>query len=120
MDAFDWTNLQFVVSASSASSTLEFDFNDIPGAFGLDDVTVSAVSAAPALLSVATTGGNITLSWNSVSNHSYQVQSSATLGHPGWTNLGNPILATGDVASASEPMTPGSQQFYRVMLLPSH
>ena len=34
LGAFGWTNLQFVVPATTASTTLEFDFNNDPGAFG--------------------------------------------------------------------------------------
>ena len=43
LNAFGWTNLQFVVPATAARTTLEFDFNNDPGAFGLDDVTVQTV-----------------------------------------------------------------------------
>ena len=40
LGAFGWTNLQFVVPASTGNTTLEFDFSNPPAAFGFDDVSV--------------------------------------------------------------------------------
>ena len=83
LDAFGWTNLQFVVPATAAGTTLEFDFENDPAAFGLDDVVVETVPA-PVLQSVTLTGANLTLTWSAVANLSYQIQSA--------NNLSNPIL----------------------------
>jgi len=116
LPAFGWTNLQYVVSSTGTSGTLAFDFNNTPGAFGLDDVTVQTVPA-PILQSVIPTNGNLTLTWNGVANVSYQIQSSTSLSNPNWTNVGAPIIATGGVVSASELMNTMPQQFYRVILL---
>jgi uncharacterized repeat protein (TIGR03803 family) len=41
MNAFAWTNLQFIVTASSTSTTLQFGFRQDPSYFGLDDVSVT-------------------------------------------------------------------------------
>jgi hypothetical protein len=114
---FGWTNLQYVVSSTGTSGTLEFDFNNTPGAFGLDDVTVQTVPP-PVFQSVVPSNGNITLAWNGVANVSYQIQSSTSVSNPNWTNVGAPIIATGGVVSVSEPMDTTPQQFYRVILLP--
>jgi hypothetical protein len=118
LDAFGWTNLQFVVTATSANATLEFDFNDVPGAFGLDDVSVETVPA-PVFQSVTLADGAITFTWSGVPNLSYQIQSATSLSNPSWTNLDAPIISTGNVASASESVGTASQQFYRVILLPT-
>ncbi|HEV7927609.1 MAG TPA: hypothetical protein VGR14_19815, partial [Verrucomicrobiae bacterium] len=116
LDAFGWTNLQFVVSATSASSTLEFDFNEVPGAFGLDDVRVETVPA-PVAQSASISGGMITFTLGSVANVSYQIQSTTDLGNPTWTDVGPPVIASGDQLSVSEPVSGGSQQFYRVIMV---
>jgi hypothetical protein len=118
LDAFGWTNLQFVVPATAASTTLEFDFNNVPAAFGLDDVRVETIPA-PVLQSVTLTGGMITFTWSGMANLSYQVQSASSLSKPNWTNVGAAVTAAGDIVSASEPMSKASQQFYRVILLPA-
>ena len=117
LDAFGWTNLQFVVPASAASTTLEFDFNNSPAGFGLDDVRVETVPA-PVLQSVTLTGGILTFAWSGIASLSYQVQSAGSLSTPTWTNVGAAVTASGAVVSASEPMGAASQQFYRVILLP--
>ncbi|MGZ4974872.1 MAG: protease pro-enzyme activation domain-containing protein, partial [Limisphaerales bacterium] len=78
LPASGWTNMQYIVSSAGTSGTLEFDFNNTPGAFGLDDVTVQALPA-PVLYSAAVSGGNVSFNWDALLNTSYQVQSSTTL-----------------------------------------
>ena len=118
LNAFGWTNMQFVVSAIGTRSTLEFVFNNVPGAFGLDDVTVGSVPA-PDFQSAAVKGGAITFTWSALVNFSYQLQSSINPGNVGWTNVGGPITATGNVMSVSEPIGTTPQRFYRVIMLPN-
>jgi hypothetical protein len=119
LDAFGWTKLQFVVPASAAGTTLEFDFMNSPAGFGLDDISVQP-APAPVLQSVTLTGGLLTLTWSGVAGLSYQLQSAANLSNPNWTNVVPAITASGDLVSASEPISQASsQQFYRVVLLPS-
>jgi hypothetical protein len=117
LNAFGWTNLQFAVPATAASTTLEFDFDNVPAAFGLDDVRVETVPA-PVLQSVTQTGGIMTFTWSGIANLSYQVQSASDLSNPNWTNAAAVVTAPGDLVSASEPIGTASQQFYRVILLP--
>lgn len=114
LPAFGWQNIQYIVSASGTSGTLEFDFNNTPGAFGLDDVTVEPV---PALAVNSVSGGNITLSWSAAVNSSYQIQSTTGLGGV-WTNVGSPIIATNRVMSISLPISNNPQTFYRFIILP--
>ncbi len=118
LDAFGWTNLQFGVTATAASATLEFDFNNVPGAFGLDDVVVETMPG-PVVQAATLIGGSIAFTWSSIPGRSYQIQSTSDLSNPNWTNAGQPVPATGNTASVSEPMGTGSQQYYRVRLLSS-
>jgi hypothetical protein len=117
LGAFGWTNLQFVAPATTTTTTLEFDFNNVPGAFGLDDVTVEPVPA-PVFQSVALAGGTINLTWSSVPNVSYQVQSAGSLSNPAWTNVVK-VTAAGNLTSTLQPVGPARQQFYQVILLPA-
>src|SRR5208282_6521967 len=110
LGAFGWANLQFVAPATSTSTTLEFDFNNVPGAFGLDDVTVEPVSA-PVFQSVALTGGTVNLTWSSVPNVSYQVQSAGSLSNPAWTNIVK-VTAAGNLTSTLQPVGSAPMQFY--------
>ncbi len=117
LPVFGWTNLQYIVSPAGTSGTLEFDFNNTPGAFGLDDVTVQTVPA-PILGSVVVSSGNINFSWNAFMNVSYIIQSTTNLSGSGWVNLGNSILATNNVMSVSIPTGNAPKGFYRVALSP--
>jgi hypothetical protein len=116
LDAFGWTNMQYIVSATSAKTTLEFDFDDVPGAFGLDDVSVEP-APAPVFQSAAVTNHTIVLTWSAIANFSYQIQSAGNLLEPDWTNAGVPIVASGNSVSASEPTGSESHQYYRVILV---
>jgi hypothetical protein len=117
LNAFGWTNLQFVVPAIATKTSLEFDFNNDPGAFGLDDVTVQPVPG-PVINSTAVSIGKIAFSWSAFSNVSYQIQSTTNLSNSGWANLGSPILATNNVVNVSLPIGNAQNQFYRVILSP--
>ena len=119
LNAFGWTNMQFVVSATGAKSSLEFDFNNVPGAFGLDDVMVQNVPA-PVFQSCTIASNHINLTWSSFATLSYQIQSETNLSNHNWTNLGAPITATNSLSSASESIGNSPSGFYRVILLPSH
>ena len=112
-----WTNMQCIVSSSGSSGTLQFEFNNTPGAFGLDDVTVETIPA-PTLTSVVASGGTIALSWGAFPNVTYQVQATTNMFKYAWTNLGSPILATSNVVSISEPVGNGPERFYRVEIVP--
>jgi subtilase family serine protease len=115
MSANGWTNLQFVVPAVFAHTPFEFDFNNEPGAFGLDDVAVQPVPG-PVLNATVVSKGNLAISWNAILNVSYQIQSSTNLGVSGWSNVGSQILATNTVMSVSLPMGNAPGQFYKVII----
>lgn len=116
--AFGWTNVQAIVSATSAGGTLQFNFANVPGGFGLDDISVQSLPA-PVFQSAALANGTLTFTWNAVPGLSYQVQTASSLADLQWTNVGSAIVASGDSASLSEPVTAAPQQYYRVILLPA-
>ena len=117
LPAFGWTNLQHLVSSTGTSGTLEFDFNNTPGAFGLDDVTVQPLPA-PILNFATVSGGNVALSWSAIMSFSYQIQSTTDLAQSGWTNVGRPFLATSNLVQVSLPIGNAPKQFYRVVMSP--
>jgi subtilase family serine protease len=117
LPVFGWTNMQYLVSSAGTSGTLEFDFNNTPGAFGLDDVTVQTLPA-PILNSAMVAGGNIALSWSAFLNVSYQIQSRTDLAQSGWTNVGSPFLATSNLVQVSLPTGNAPERFYRVVMSP--
>jgi hypothetical protein len=119
LSAFVWTNMQFVVPATSRSTTLEFEFNNVPAAFGLDDVSVEATTLAPVFQSVTLSSNTLGLTWSGVTNFAYQVQTTSDLGNPIWTNVPGTIMVTNGIATVSELMSSPTLQFYRVVQVPA-
>ena len=115
LPVFGWTNMQYIVYATDTSGTLEFDFNNTPGAFGLDDVTVQPLPA-PILYSAKVSGGNVAFNWDALQNVSYQIQSSTTLTNNTWANIGNAFVATNPVVHVIWPTDNSATQFYRVLM----
>ncbi|MCL5097880.1 MAG: protease pro-enzyme activation domain-containing protein [Candidatus Omnitrophica bacterium] len=117
MGQFTWTNLQFIVTASASSTPLEFDFRNDQNAIGLDDISLSTVPA-PTFWTITQTNGTITFAWRSMAGLTYQVQYTTNLNSVVWTDLGDPVAATGNTAIASDAIGPNPQRMYRVILLP--
>ncbi len=117
LPVFGWTNMQYIVSSAGPSGTLQFAFNNTPGAFGLDDVIVQTVPP-PVLSSTVISGGNINFSWSAFPSVSYQLQSTTNISPASWANVGSPILATNNVVNVSEPVGTAPERFYRVVMSP--
>jgi uncharacterized repeat protein (TIGR03803 family) len=62
--------------------------------------------------------GDLTFTWEAFAGRSYQVEFKSDLTATNWSKLGDPIIATNTIASASDVFGPDRQRFYRVMLLP--
>ncbi|HXP60684.1 MAG TPA: protease pro-enzyme activation domain-containing protein [Dongiaceae bacterium] len=117
LGAFPWTNLQYTVSATGASTPLKFAFRNDQSAFGLDDITVQPLSVpVPAFKAVTQANGMIALTWTTVPGLAYQVQYTGELGTTGWNNLGSPLTATSSTLSVSYSATAAPQRFYRILV----
>jgi hypothetical protein len=113
---FAWTNYQFTVSATSTSTTLQFNNRNDPSGFGLDDISVQAITTS--FQSAIQNAGSIDFTWNAFPGLLYQVQYTDSLSPTNWINLGSPITATNNTVSASDNLIPTSQRFYRIILVP--
>ncbi len=117
LGAFDWMNLQFVVTASSSNTSLVFGFRNDPDYFGLDDVSVVPLPT-PQLQGLTVSGGTLSFSWNALPGQVYQVQYRTDLTQGTWLNLGGPITATDNLVAASDTIGPDLARFYRVVFSP--
>ncbi len=77
------------------------------------------VSPAPAL-SAATGAGQCTLAWPGLRGQTYQLEYRDDLSSGVWTELGPPMIGTGDVLSLSitNDFSSATQRFFRLAVLP--
>jgi len=112
-----WTNLQFIVTATGSSTTLQFGERDDATYLGLDDVTVMPIP--PTLLQTARPANNqLQFTWSSISGLVYQVQYKTNLLQANWTNLGTAITATNGTLTATNAIGLDRQRFYRTVISP--
>ena len=112
-----WTNLQFIVTATSSSTVLRIGFRHDPYYFGLDDVNVWPIPN-PSFRSVAKTSTNaVEFSWNSLAGIAYQVQYSTNLIETNWIILST-NTATESILMFTNSYGTDRQRFYRIRQLP--
>ena len=114
--AFSWTNRQFIVTAASSSSELQFGAENDPAYFGLDDISVSHIPAV-AFKTATHTAGTFNLTWATATGLVYQVQYKTNLLQTNWINLIKPTTATTTNLSASDTGV-SPQRFYRLIVTP--
>jgi hypothetical protein len=111
-----WTNLQFIVTATSSNTLLQFGERVDPWYFGLDDVNVWPIPN-PSFRSMAKTSGNaVSFSWNTFTNMAYQVQYSTNLTKTNWIILST-NTATGPILTLTNSYGTDPQRFYRIRWL---
>jgi uncharacterized repeat protein (TIGR03803 family) len=117
--AFAWTNFQFLVTADSASTVLQFAAENSANYFGFDDVSVTPIPAA-AFLNEVQTSNAFNLSWMTATGISYQLQYKTNLLQSQWVNLGATSIGTGYPATASDTnaVQLSSERFYRLVAYP--
>lgn len=117
LGAFGWTNMQFLVQATTNLTTLQFGFRNDVDDFCLDDVSVLPVPT-PALQALPQSNGAIELTWTALPGVRYQAQYTTDLAQTQWTNLGSVIPANTNRLTLSDNLGTDPRRFYRVALLP--
>jgi len=116
--SLSWTNLQFLVQASTNSSTLKFGFlNDLDYSV-LDSISVLPVPLPVLQGSVSPASPALRLAWTSLPGVHYQVQYKTQPGQTTWTNLGSRLTASSSTTTASDSLGPDPERFYRVVIAP--
>ena len=100
--------------ATSTSTTLQFDIRNDPDLFFLDDI---AVIPSQRLSSFSRAGTTATLTMNSSTGYSYQLQRSDTLLPGSFVNLGSPQLGNGGVLTFIDSNATNPTAFYRVLII---
>jgi hypothetical protein len=112
-----WLDMQYLVTATATSTTLQFGFRNDPYYFAFDDVSVTAVRA-PVFQSLVKSGGSVNLTWTAMAGPSYQLQYATNLTQAVWINLGGVISGTNGTVNATDAAPTDPQRFYRLQLLP--
>ena len=112
----DWTNLNFIVTATSPTTTLDFAAENDPGYFGLDDVSVTPIPT-PSFTGYSQTANGFVFTWNSLPSLTYLVQYKTNLLQANWMDLATNI-ATANTFSYTNLSGADPSRFYRVQLLP--
>jgi hypothetical protein len=115
--AFTWTNFNYVLAATSTNTTLQFGAANPPNYFGLDDVSVTVIPP-PSFASLARAGNSLAITWNTLANVSYLVQSQTNLSQTNWSNLGSSLLAGTNTLTFTDTndLLNSPQRFYRILV----
>jgi hypothetical protein len=112
--AIGWTNMQFVVTATGTNTILEFGFRNDPSHFGLDDISVVAITAPTLQISSACflTNGGCRLEVSGQIGQAYTLQASTNL--TSWTSLLT-FTCTNSPMSVVDPTAKNfGQRYYRL------
>lgn len=114
--ASNWTQYQFVVTANSEASLIDFHYSNDPGDWGLDDVSLLPIPT-PTITSLSLTPQAFSLQWLAQPGATYQVQSAPGIAPATWTNVGSPQTAAQTSLSYQAALVSTPDQFYRVVLV---
>jgi hypothetical protein len=114
-----WTNLQFIVTATTSATALTLGFRDDPLYLGLDDISVTPIPV-PAFHATTKNASTFNLTFGTMAGLVYQVQYSTNLVQANWINVGKPLIATNSNLTVVDTNASGSspQRFYRILMLP--
>ncbi len=124
---FITTTVNLPPSAAGQTIKLRWRFcsDTSVGATGWYVDTISVVdgpsccqAVAPLVQSLTRSNSVLQITWISISNRLYRVQSASNLTDSPWIDLPGDILASGSYSSKSDPVDQNEQKFYRVLLLP--
>ena len=88
------------------------------GLYGNGTVFSIQLPSPPVISIEAATNAVFSFSWNANVGVTYQVQYVSDPSSSNWTNLGEAIVATNAILSATDSISGNSQRFYRVVGLP--
>jgi hypothetical protein len=112
---FDWTPPANAAPSTNSIALLATDSGSPPLA-AIQTFKVIVASSLKVTAERLPEGGT-RLVWSAISGHTYRVQFNDELNENGWTDLGEPITATGTSASADDPNAVG-HRFYRIQTSP--
>jgi len=115
--SFGWTNFQFIVTGTGANTVLQFEAENDPSYFGLDDISVTPLPTEEIQTATMTATG-FSLSWMTANGLAYKIQYKTDLAQSVWTDLGAAFAGTGGLLNLTDTndFVASSQRFYRLVV----
>jgi hypothetical protein len=112
------TNPTLVLLAVTPSDAAAYTVivSNIDGAITSSPATLSVVAPLE-ISSIRVSNGVASVSWNAIPGNNYSLQNNDLLEQTNW-NQSSILQATGNTATANDPLLDSTQRFYRVFLLP--
>jgi hypothetical protein len=120
-----WTPTLAQVPSTNLFTTVVTDDNPLAAnaqhLSATNNFTVTAFAepaVPPTITSLTVSNDLVTITWLSVSSHTYRVEYKGDFSDPAWSNLSPDIMATSTETMATNVLNSATQRFYRVLLLP--
>lgn len=120
-DTYTWARLN---DANGQPASITFDGSaqtlrlDTPSGTGEQEINVNYIMISPSTaLTASLNGGNISISVQTQTGFTYQMQRKNTLAAVTWTSVGIPFTGNDTIHVVTDP-TAGSSGFYRVQITP--
>ena len=113
----DASGNRIALTFDGSQQTLRFTGNPVQAGDPTINVSFFVLVPAPQLITLTATlsGGNVTVSFPTLTGSSYQVEYKTHLTDAAWTSLGSPISGNNSLQSVKDSAT-GSSRFYRVQV----
>ena len=79
---------------------------------------VIAVVPRPLITGISLTNDWVNVTWTTIPGDTYRLQFATNLSAPNWIGVTQDVTATTSNLTHTNPFVPGTQHFYRVMLVP--
>jgi hypothetical protein len=77
-----------------------------------------AVAGRPLITSIGVTSSVVSVTWSALPGQFYQLQYATNLGGESWSAIQPDVQALDDTVTHTNSVGAGTQQFYRVLVLP--
>ncbi len=113
---FTWTPAPEEINRTNLITVLVTD-NGVPPLSDARTFSVVVVSP-PAMTSMVSPSGTVSLSWTAIPGTQYRVQYKADLNEAAWNDLPGDVTASAETAVKTDTSSTPGQRFYRIIVLP--
>ena len=114
-----WTPTAAQAPSTNTFATAVWD-NGSPSLFAFNSFTVTVLQPPPPpnIKAITLNPGQVVLTWDSATNHTYRLQYCDSLSTTNWQNVTPDFAAAGQTLSATNTIGSSPCRFFRVLQLP--